>query len=76
MKQLGLRVKKKEGFLRFPNSLYASIFVSARCFTGKFMCSVIVIDDIHGICKECGAKVRDFIRELKKTEDKKKTVIS
>lgn len=49
-----------------PDSLIVPHNEAAKMFTGFFCYSAIVVDERDELCKDCGAKVRDFIRQLKK----------
>ena len=53
-----------------PDSLIVSHNEAAGMFTGFFRYSAVVVDERDELCKDCGAKVRDFIRQLKKEAKK------
>ena len=49
-----------------PDSTGVEHNVAANMYSGNFMYGAIVVDEADDLCRECGAKVRDFIRQLKK----------
>jgi len=49
-----------------PNPAIFTHNVAANMYSGTFLYAAIGIDESDDLCSECGAKVRDFIRQLKK----------
>jgi hypothetical protein len=71
-----LRRKKNMVMKRFcdvcgaelPNSAKVPHDEAVKMYQGMFAYGAVVVDEHDDLCKECGAKVRDFIRQLKKEE--------
>lgn len=56
--------------VEIPNPAIEEHNVAARMYSGTFLYAAIGIDESDDLCSECGAKVRDFIRQLKKEKEK------
>lgn len=54
-----------------PNSAIVEHNEAAKMYFGVFRYAAITIDESDDLCKVCGAKVRDFIRKLKKEIQRK-----
>jgi hypothetical protein len=39
---------------------------AVKMYSGTFVYGAVVVDESDDLCRDCGAKVRDFIRQLKK----------
>jgi rRNA maturation endonuclease Nob1 len=49
-----------------PNSATVPHNKATKMASGRFWYSAVVMEERDDFCKECGARVRDYIRQLKK----------
>jgi len=52
--------------VEIPDSAACSHNEAAEMFSATFCYSALIMDEMDDLCQECGGKVRDFIRQLKK----------